>query len=331
MERALYGPGGFYVAGEGAVGHFRTSAAASPAVRTVFAEALAELLQRIDAELRHPEWLDCVDVGGGSGDLLEAVLAAVDPKLGSRLRPCVVERRRRPSGLSARVGWLDAVPELTGLLLANEWLDNVAVDVVVGEAAHRVLVVDTDGTESSGPAPTLEEAAWLGRWWPFGPRREIGLQRDRAWAGAVCQVRRGLAVAIDYVHTVDDRPVYGTLTGFQRGRETVPIPDGRCDLTAHVAIDSVAAAGQDALRTATNFAVRSILTDQRTALRCLGVSGRRPDHVADPRGYAAALQRAGDSAELIDRRGLGGFTWLVQGVGIDPAAILPELSARSLP
>lgn len=331
MERALYGPDGFYVAGEGAAGHFRTSAAASPAVRTVFAEALAELLQRVDTELGHPESLDCVDVGGGSGDLLEAVMAALDPRLGARLRPCVVERRRRPSGLAARVGWLDAVPELTGLLFANEWLDNVPVEVVVEEPACRVLLVDTEGTESNGPAPTPQEAEWLARWWPSGARREIGLQRDRAWAGAMSQVRRGLAVAIDYAHTVDGRPAYGTLTGFQRGRETVPIPNGLCDLTAHVAIDSVAAAGQDALRTAREVAVRSVVTDQRTALRCLGVSGRRPDYAADPSGYAAALQRASDSAELIDRGGLGGFSWLVQGIGLDPAAILPELSARSLP
>jgi hypothetical protein len=37
----------------------------------------------------------------------------------------------------------------------------------------------------------------------------------------------------------------------------------------------------------------------------------------DPRGYLALLQRAGAARELLDPRGLGGFGWLVQRVGID--------------
>jgi hypothetical protein len=38
---------------------------------------------------------------------------------------------------------------------------------------------------------------------------------------------------------------------------------------------------------------------------------------ADPRGYLALLQQAGEAAELLDPRGLGAFGWLVQSVGID--------------
>ncbi|MYS43043.1 hypothetical protein GTY23_17755, partial [Streptomyces sp. SID5998] len=64
-----------------------------------------------------------------------------------------------------------------------------------------------------------------------------------AWAGAVSRLRRGLAVAVDYAHTAADRPPFGTLTGFRDGRETAPVPDGSCDLTAHVALDACAAAG----------------------------------------------------------------------------------------
>lgn len=320
MDSALYGPDGFYVVGDGAAGHFRTSAAASRSVRTIFAAALGELLQRIDSGLGHPDALDCVDLGGGSGDLLEAVLASIGPELRSRVQPCVVERRARPAELAERVRWLDAVPEVTGLLFANEWLDNVPIDVVVD--GPRVVLVDPKGAESAGPAPTPEELAWLARWWPIGSRREVGLQRDRAWADAVSRVHGGLAVAMDYAHTEDGRPAYGTLTGFRRGRETQPIPDGSGDLTAHVAIDSVAAAGERAVLAGTGKPVRTVLTDQRTVLSSLGVAGRRPDYAADPSGYAAALQRASDSAELIDRGGLGGFTWLVQGIELDPAAIL---------
>lgn len=356
MESALYGPDGFYVGGEGAAGHFRTSATASDSVRAIFAEALAELLRRVDTGLGHPDPLDCVDVGGGSGDLLEALLATLGPDLRNRVRLSVVERRPRPPGLPAAMRWLSAIPEVTGLLLANEWLDNVPLDVMVANASLRnadhpaaageserdgvepvvdrtkdpaaatgsgmsLVLVDRNGAESLGPAPTAEESAWLARWWSSGARREIGLSRDRAWAGAVSRVRRGLAVAVDYAHTAGDRPPYGTLTGFLRGRETEPVPDGSCDVTAHVAIDSVAAAGERAVAL-TGRPAHSLLCDQRSALRCLGVSGRRPGHAADPSGYAAALQRASDCTELIDPAGLGGFTWLVQGMDLDPAAIL---------
>ena len=334
MDRALYGPDGFYVAGPGAAGHFRTSASAS--VGEIFADALAELLSRVDAALGHPDALDLVDVGGASGGLVTAIVDSVGPRLRARVRPCVVERRARPAGLAANVCWLEQIPDMTGLLIANEWLDNIAIDVVAGddvlaaEVSATVLLVDGDGTESPGSAPTSEETAWLSRWWPSGDRREIGLHRDRAWAGAVAHVRRGLAVAIDYAHVADERPAYGTLTGFRLGRETEPDPDGSCDITAHVAIDSVAVAGEEAASAVRHGAappvrsVRTLLTDQRTALRLLGVSGRRPDYDADPGGYAAALQRASDCADLIDPAGLGAFAWLLQGIDLDldPTALL---------
>jgi SAM-dependent MidA family methyltransferase len=339
IDRALYGPGGFYATGEGAAGHFRTSASASASIREIFAEAVGELLDRVDSALGHPDPLDLVDVGGGSGDLLEAVLDSVGSSLAARVRPTAVELRPRPAALSAHVAWLDAVPESTGLLIANEWLDNVGIDVVVDD---RVLLVDVLGVESRGPAPTAEEAAWLTRWWPSGQRREIGLNRDAAWAGVVSRIHRGLAVAIDYTHVALDRPMNGTLIGFRRGRETDPIPDGSSDVTAHVAIDSVAAAGEESVAAAGGEsvttaggesvtaagqsprvrAVATMLIDQRAALRALGVSGRRPDYAEDPIRYSAALQRASEAAELLDPTGLGAFQWLLQGIDLDPTAIL---------
>lgn len=324
MDGALYGPDGFYAAGEGAAGHFRTSVTASSSVRDLFAGAVGELLDRVDIALGRPDPLDLVDVGAGSGGLLEAVLASLGSDLLARVRPGVVERRPRPADPSPYLTWLDGVPETTGLLIANEWLDNVAIDVVVQvrSGADVVLLVDPTGTEWPGPVPTAHESAWLARWWPSGDRREIGLARDIAWRAAVSRVRRGLAVAVDYAHSgVGKRPAYGTLTGFRHGHETEPIPDGSCDLTAHVAIDSVAVAGELAAA-ATGRSVRTLLLDQRTTLRLLGISGRRPDYLADPGGYAAALQLAGDSAELIDPAGLGAFAWLLQGIDLDPAVLL---------
>lgn len=328
MDAALYGPGGFYVAGEGAAGHFRTSASGSLSLRAIFADALAVLLERVDTALGRPDPFDLVDIGAGSADVLEAVLESLGQDLRGRVRPVVVEIRPRPAGLSGHVGWRDSVPEMSGLLIANEWLDNVAIDVVVDRggveggpsdgtvSGQGLLLVDPAGAESVGPAPSAPEVAWLARWWGNGARREIGLHRDRAWAGAVSRVHRGLAVAVDYGHVAAERPPYGTLTGFRLGRETGPIPDGSRDLTAHVAIDSVAAAGE-AAAIAAGRSVRTMLADQRAALGRLGVSGRRPDYANDPGRYAAALQRASAEAELIDQAGLGGFTWLLHGIDLD--------------
>ncbi len=327
IERALYGPDGFYLAGPGAAGHFRTSVSAAASLREIFAGAIGGLVERVDLGLGRPDPLDLVDLGAGSAELLEAVLGALGSGLRARVRPTVVELRARPADLSPRVRWRENVPEMSGLLIANEWLDNVPLDIV---ADGRVLLVDHDGAESPGPPPTAVESEWLDRWWPSGPRREIGLLRDLAWAQAVSRVRHGLAVAVDYAHTAADRPSLGTLSGFRHGRETEPIPDGSCDLTAHVAIDAVLKAGETSVGAA-GRSVRALLTVQRTALRLLGVDGRRPDYTADPSGYATTLQRASDAAALIDPAGLGGFSWLMQGIGLDPAALLPGLSPPPRP
>jgi SAM-dependent MidA family methyltransferase len=88
-----------------------------------------------------------------------------------------------------------------------------------------------------------------------------------------------------------------------------PVPDGSCDVTAHVALDSCAFAGECA------GAVTTTLTTQREALRALGITGTRPslDQArSDPRGYLLALTRASEEAELIAAEGLGGFGWLAQ-------------------
>ncbi|WP_374225270.1 SAM-dependent methyltransferase [Micromonospora sp. C95] len=159
---------------------------------------------------------------------------------------------------------------------------------------------------------------------PMG-RAEIGRTRDEAWSHAVGRVERGLALAVDYGHLRAERPTDGTLTGYRAGRQVPPVPDGSCDVTAHVAIDSVASAGERVARCA------YVLTSQREALRALGVDGGRPPlslAASDPAGYLRALATASAAAELTDPAGLGGHWWLWQPVGL-PADQLPSLAALS--
>jgi len=296
MERALYGPDGFYRTQGGPAAHFRTSVHASP----LFAAAIARLLLETDEALGRPSEIALVDVGAGSGELLEAVRAQLpsidkhhpdhaepaaatltatadahthttdDPVI-NRLRLIAVELADRPDNLTSDIEWRNDLPDIasvTGLLIANEWLDNVPCDVVQSTPeGWRVLEVATDGTERLGAAPDTEQQAWLSTWWPLdrssdpdqtSARAEIGLSRDAAWQRAVAVLARGVAVAVDYAHVRTSRPLFGTLTGYAHGRQTVPVPDGSCDITAHVALDSCAAAA------AATHAEWTIHSNQRT-------------------------------------------------------------------
>nr|WSY52799.1 SAM-dependent methyltransferase [Streptomyces sp. NBC_00886] len=321
---ALYGPEGFYRRPEGPAGHFRTSVHAS----ALFAGAVARLLCRVDEALDRPAALDFVDLAAGRGELVTGVLAALPVEVAARVRAHGVEIADRPEGLDHRIEWLSEPPKgIAGLLFANEWLDNVPVEVAEVDSAGvpRLVLVREDGAERLGEPLSGAEAEWLARWWPQareeGLRAEIGLPRDTAWASAVATLDRGLAVAVDYAHTADTRPPFGTLTGFREGRETAPVPDGSCDITAHVALDTCAEAGATAANTADTAPGVRLLT-QRIALRALGITGARPPLTlasTDPAEYVRALASAGEAAELTAAGGLGDFGWLVQSVGIpDP-------------
>lgn len=303
-QQALYGDDGFFLRhlpGD----HFRTSVVATP----LFAGALLTLARIAGLDT-------VVDVGAGGGELL-ADLHRLDPALSLH----GVDLAPRPVDLPRAVSWAPSVPDglHDALVVANEWLDDVPVDVVelTAEGWRLVLVDPQTGDERLGPEPDRPDAGWLAAWWPAGDegdRAEVGRPRDEAWAAVVRCLRRGLAVAVDYAHDRATRPRHGSLTGYREGHQVRPVPDGSCDLTSHVALDACAAAGEAA--GATDTAV----TTQRAALRALGVRGRTPPvdlARTDPAAYVRALAAAGEAAELTSTIGLGDFGWLVQGVGVD--------------
>ncbi|MFF7372016.1 SAM-dependent methyltransferase [Streptomyces tricolor] len=338
-ETALYGPGGFYRRPEGPAGHFRTSVHAS----TLFARAVAGLLCRVDAALGRPAALDFVDMGAGRGELAGGVLAALPADVAARTRVYAVEIAGRPAGLDERITWLSELPDaVTGLLFANEWLDNVPVDVVEVDTAGvpRLVLVAEDGSERLGEPVAGAAADWLARWWPLpaeeGLRAEIGLPRDRAWAAAVDRVVRGLAVAVDYAHTADARPPFGTLTGFREGRETAPVPDGTCDITAHVALDACAWAPRTA-HTPPHAPLDQAHTDSpapseaaRTASRTPLGAAQAPRDTAHEPGKAA---RALPPARLLTQRaalralGLTGVRPPLALASTDPSAYVRALAS----
>jgi SAM-dependent MidA family methyltransferase len=336
MAAALYGSEGFFIREPGGPAeHFRTSVHASP----LFAGAVLALIKGLDEALGHPGTFDVVDVGAGRGELLTALhaLIAGDGGLARRVRFTGVEMRARPNGLDRSIRWRRHMPDqITGMLVATEWLDNVPIDVAEVDDdgnVRRVLVDRASGEERLGAVVDAADRFWLARWWPTltepgltppgrmsspaltdgrpGERAEIGWPRDVAWADAVSRVKRGCALAVDYGHLRSTRPGLGTLTGFRAGRQVAPVPDGSCDVTAHVAIDAVAGSA------GTPFT----LVTQREALRALGINGGRPPidlaHT-DPADYLRALSAAGAAAELIDPAGLGGHWWLLHSIGVEP-------------
>lgn len=283
--QALYGPEGFFRR-ERPGNHFRTSVHAS----SIFAEALLGLAG--DRGLT-----TVTDVGAGGGELL-AHMHTLAP---GELDLVGVDLAPRPDTLPRDVRWREDFPrELEGLVVANEWLDNIPCDVVEvdRQGVPRYVHVDPRTGEERLGDECHEQ--WTSQWWPVtepGARCEVGSARDRAWADVVRRMGRGVAIAIDYGHTAQTRPALGSLTSYQDGRQVEPVPDGSRDITAHVAVDSLG----------------GHRISQREALRTLGVDGSRPDTAlahTDPAGYVAALSRATQATELTARGGLGDFWWV---------------------
>jgi len=107
---------------------------------------------------------------------------------------------------------------------------------------------------------------------------------------------------VDYGHARGDRPAHGTLTAYRDGALVPAVPDGSCDLTAHVAVDALE---HDEVMT------------QRAALRDLGVAAATPDVTlarTDPAAYLSALARSSAALALTDPAGLGGFGWVLRRV-----------------
>ena len=338
-QDALYGRDGFYARGERPAAHFRTSVHASPR----YAGAILALLRYTDEALGYPDRLDLVDIGAGQGELLGQVLglaqqlpAATGPagawsSFPQRITATAIEIAPRPPGADDRIRWASGLPaRIRGLVIASEWLDNIPVDVAeLTPDGPRIMLVDPgSGAEQPGPAAGPAEQEWLRQWWPLahpGDRAELGHPRCAAWAAVIGRLAGGLALAADYAHSRERRPLAGTLAGFRDGRAVRPIPDGSRDITAHVALDACAAAGIAA------GATQTVLTTQRAALRALGLTGRRPplsQADRDPAGYLAALRVAAEEAELTDPAGLGGFGWLVQAAGVPLPGALADLADR---
>ena len=292
-QSALYGDGGFFHRPEGPE---RTLPHRGD-VRGVCGRN-HRLAAGVDRVLGHPGDFTFVDVGAGRGELL-GLLAERVP---DRWRLLAVEVAARPPGLADRIGWAAKLGSpVTGVVLAHELLD--AVPCVIAQcrsdgAPAVVLVEPATGRETLGDRSTRRRDLACGLV-ADGRARTAGGDRSAARHGMgrpVGAAATGLVLAVDYDHSREQRALlrHGTLAAYREGRSVPPVPDGTCDLTAHVAFDACAAvtpaaAGPD--------------SSDRPRLSV----ARRDVHAADtaqtsddPQAYASRTCEAAESRLLLD-------------------------------
>jgi SAM-dependent MidA family methyltransferase len=342
MDIALYDESlGFYatIGRAGRRGDFLTS----PEVGPLFGALLARRLDEEWFALGSPETFVVVEFGAGPGTLARSI-AFASPECGSALRYLMVERSAEQRALHAEhldgwVGDLDAAgvdsfvrghnlgPQfassaiapngITGVILANELLDNLAFDIVRHDGAGNFERLDVhhaeDGLEfvvaptevPASLAPVLASAA-VGEWMP--------LQEDavRWLMAAMDRLERGVVIAIDYGASTAEiaaRPNMGwlrTFVGQERGGHPLDTP-GSCDITSDVAVDQLGAA-----------IAPTVIATQRQVLKRLGIDqlveeGRKiwTEKASAPDVAALrARSRIGEAESLLQSGGLGDFLFL---------------------
>ena len=349
VDLALYHPeAGFYARGAGA-GRGRDFLT-SPEVSPLFGAVVARALDAWWEELGRPDPFVVVEAAAGTGTLARDVLAAV-PACAPALRYLLVERsgalREAQAGrvplvpaavvlgpaeeedddgtvarqvpglgpLAASLAELPAGP-LTGVVLANELLDNLAFallerghggwwEVRVGEGGGGALaeVLVPAAPAAAGEAERLAPGA--------EPGARVPLQHQaREWLRqALALLARGRVVGIDYAATTAElaaEPWERWLRTFRAhgpGGHPLDRP-GDQDVTCVVCADQLARVRVPAGdRTQGEFLAASgleeLVAEARASWRA---AAARPDLAA-----LRARSRVDEAAALIDRAGLGAF------------------------
>jgi SAM-dependent MidA family methyltransferase len=356
VDRALYDPDhGFFATGGRAgagTGDFLTS----PEVGPLFGAVLARALDAWWDELGHPDPFTVIEVGAGTGTLARAVLGA-EPRGAPSLRYVLVERS---ATLAAHHGdhlvideptaagpgprtqpgprvesWAELPPgPLTGVVVANELLDNLAFDLLEltpdGWQELAVGVAEPDVAEPDVVAPRLVEvrvpatpaaAELAGR---LAPEAVVGARipiqgQAAAWvADVLARLERGRLVVIDYIDSTASmarRPAAEWVRTYRDQHRGASILEdlGAQDVTCEVALDQLAQVrAPDRVESQASFLRSHGLGD-------LVDEGRRiwseRAHIGDLAAIRAR-SRVGEAEALTDPGGLGGFTvvqWRSEG------------------
>ncbi len=288
MERALYDPTyGFYESAQAGRrgGHFITN----PEVGPLFGAVIGQMINSRWHELGRPDLFTVVDAGAGPGTLARTV-ATAEPECTSALQWINVERSAK--GRSAHTVGISQtdMPKgpLTGIILANELLDNLPL---------RLFDHEDNEVGDNPPAPETR----------LTPRQD---QACKWLATALSILKQGTVVVIDYMCTTTEmasRPWpewLRTYKGHKRGSSPWQEP-GTQDITCEVALDQLSAVCQP-----------TRVISQAAWLKAHGIDklvteGQAAWRAGAARGDLAALagsSRAIEAEALLDPAGLGGFT-----------------------
>ena len=251
MERALYGPDGFYTRGgqAGRRGDFLTS----PEVGPLFGAVLARFLDAEWERLGRPAPFTVVDAGAGPGTLARSIVAAA-PECRAVLRYIAVEvaevqRRDHPPGVESRAD-VPADP-FVGVVIANELLDNLPFRLAVFDGAWREAFVDRDDGRHphrgvvGAVRPACRPSCRRRR--RSAPGRRSSTPPAPGWMAPVAWSRSGSVIAFDYaVDTTAELAVrpwrewLRTYRRHERGGHYLAAP-GEQDLTTDVPLDQLPA------------------------------------------------------------------------------------------
>lgn len=257
MEVALYDPAGGFFAGDELRSQKAGDFLTSPEVSVLFGETLAEFVAEERRRIGEPFRL--LEVAGGSGSLLRALLAAfpveawaveVSPSARAALGDVVGKQRVVASSEDLESPW-------RGVLLANELVDNLPMAIAqrMGDR-WRERWVGTEGEDLVFvDAPAREEVLdWLERF--AGPVEDGGWVEVQleAWdwvQTSLAHLKAGALVVVDYGDTAENlapRRRDGTLRTY-RAHHLGPHPldePGATDITADVNFTALEEAARSA-------------------------------------------------------------------------------------
>ncbi len=268
MQAALYAPNLGYYESErifGKEGDFTTAAAMGNWLALGFAETIHKSWQA----LGQPKDWTLIEQGGGSGDLLAAVLTALQSYDMQPTHTYAVEisaqLRDRQSETFSRAGFevqsveslRDIPPTQHGIMFSNELPDAFPVRAFTFQSGKSVeLGVDWDGQKfvRTDLAPTkLDIAKNIQDKWEAGYISEFNPHLS-SWQQDISNVfEQGVVLTVDYGYTQKEyyrsTRIGGTLMGHYQHQvvdDVLKLSPGLCDITSHVNFTALKKAGESA-------------------------------------------------------------------------------------
>lgn len=316
LDEALYGPEGFYTSGRGRAGR-RGDFITSPEIGPLFGTVLARALDAWWAEMGEPKDFRVVEFGAGPGTLARAIVAA-RPSCLRRGRDSYVavdiaahQRALHPGDVTSTDRFED---DITGVVLANELLDNLPFRLMVWDGMWCEAWIGHDAgrfLEVLRPAdPQILEIMGLPDTAPLGARVPYQ-ERAGQWVHDTLGRLQGRLVIVDYMVSATSELVHRpwrewlrTFVGHERGGHYLIRP-GEQDVTCDVCLDQLChhVGRPDVEDTQSQFL-------ERWGIAELVDEGKRfwTERAAHPDLEAIRMRsRISEAEALLDPSGLGAF------------------------